>query len=45
LQELYRDAADYADKVRQAAGKLEREGYLLPEDVKRMVERAGTLTW
>jgi hypothetical protein len=45
LQERYRDAADYADKVRQAAGKLEREGYLLPEDVKRMVERAGTLTW
>ena len=30
LEERYRDAADYADKMRQAAGKLEREGYLLP---------------
>jgi hypothetical protein len=45
LEERYRDAADYADKVRQAATKLEHEGYLLPEDVKRIVERAATLTW
>jgi hypothetical protein len=45
LEERYRDAADYTDKVRQAASKLEREGYLLPEDVKRMVDRATTLTW
>ena len=45
LEERYRDAADYAGKVRDAAAKLEREGYLLPEDVKRMVDRAATLTW
>ena len=45
LEERYRDAADYADKVRQAATKLASEGYLLPDDVKRMVERAATLTW
>jgi len=36
---------DYADKMRQAAGKLEQEGYLLPQDAKRIVERAATLTW
>jgi hypothetical protein len=45
LAERYRDAADYAEQVRQAAGALEREGYLLPEDVKRMVERATAMTW
>jgi hypothetical protein len=45
LEERYRDAADYADKMRQAAGKLEQEGYLLPQDAKRIVERAATLTW
>jgi hypothetical protein len=45
LEERYRDAADYADKVRDAATKLEREGYLLPGDVKRIVDRAATLTW
>jgi len=45
LEERYRDAADYADKVRQAASRLASEGYLLPEDVKRMVDQAATLTW
>ena len=45
LEERYRDAGDYADKVRQAATKLAGEGYLLPDDVKRMVDRAATLTW
>jgi hypothetical protein len=42
---MSRDAADYADKVREAAGKLEREGYLLPDNVKRIVDRATALTW
>jgi Alpha/beta hydrolase domain len=45
LAERYRDAADYAEKVRQAADALAREGYLLQEDVKRMVERASARTW
>jgi hypothetical protein len=45
LEERYRDSADYADKVRQAAAKLEQEGYLLPADAKRIVERAAMLTW
>ncbi len=45
LEERYRDAADYTEKVRQAATKLQSEGYILPEDVKRIVERAAMLTW
>jgi hypothetical protein len=45
LQERYRDGADYAERVRQAASTLEREGYLLPEDVKRIVDKATATTW
>ena len=45
LQERYRDAADYAEKVRQAAQSLEREGYILPEDIKRIGDRAAGISW
>jgi len=45
LAERYRDNADYAERVKQAATALEHDGYLLPEDVKRIVARAATLTW
>jgi hypothetical protein len=45
LAERYRDGADYAERVRQAAAALEREGYLLSEDVKRIGEKAASLTW
>ena len=45
LAERYRDNADYAERVKAAAAALERDGYLLGEDVKRIVERAATLTW
>jgi hypothetical protein len=45
LQERYRDGADYAERVRQAATALEREGYLLQEDVKRIAEKATATTW
>jgi hypothetical protein len=45
LQERYRDGADYAEKVREAAIALEREGYMLQEDVKRIVEKATAMTW
>jgi len=45
LAERYRDPAEYAEKVRQAAVKLEQEGYLLPEDVKRIVDRAARVAW
>jgi hypothetical protein len=30
---------------RQAATALQRDGYLLEEDVTRMVERAASVTW
>lgn len=45
LAERYRDKADYVAKVREAAVKLEREGYLLAEDVQRIVDRASAVTW
>ncbi len=45
LEERYRDGADYAQQVRQAATALQREGYLLEEDVRRIVERATAFTW
>jgi hypothetical protein len=45
LEERYKDHADYVDRVRQAASALQRDGYVLAEDVPRIVERAAALTW
>ena len=45
LEERYRDAADYAAKVRSAADALQQEGYLLPEDVERIAARASSTAW
>jgi hypothetical protein len=45
LAERYRDNADYSERVKAAATALERDGYLLPEDAKRIVQRAEKLTW
>lgn len=45
LEERYRDAADYAAKVRSAADALQQEGYLLPEDVERIAARASATAW
>jgi Alpha/beta hydrolase domain len=45
LEERYHDPAGYAEKVRAAASELEREGYLLPEDAKRIVARAAKVAW
>ena len=45
LEERYRGPADYAAKVRSAAGALAQEGYLLPEDVHRITERAASMAW
>jgi hypothetical protein len=45
LQERYRDKADYVAKVQAAAAALERQGYLLGEDVQRINERAATVSW
>jgi hypothetical protein len=45
LEERYHGPADYAEKVRAAAIELERAGYLLPEDAKRIVARAAKVAW
>jgi Alpha/beta hydrolase domain len=45
LAERYRDPADYAAKVQQAASGLAQAGYLLPEDVQRLTERAASFAW
>lgn len=45
LEERYRDKADYVARVRQAAEALEREGYVLGEDVPRIVDQAARVTW
>ena len=45
LQERYRDRADYAAKVQKAANALAQEGYLLPEDVQRIADRAASMAW
>ena len=41
IEERYRDAADYVARVRQAAQALERERFLLAEDVQRIVDEAA----
>jgi len=45
LAERYRDPADYAAKVRAAAEDLQRQGYLLAEDVERISTRASSAAW
>jgi hypothetical protein len=45
LEERYHDRSAYAERVREAAEALQREGYILPEDTKRIVDKAGALTW
>jgi hypothetical protein len=45
LEERYHTPAEYAEKVRAAAAALEHDGYLLPDDVKRIVDRAAKVTW
>jgi hypothetical protein len=45
LEERYRDAADYLAKVHKAASALAQEGYLLPEDVQRIADRAASKSW
>ena len=41
LAERYQDRNAYLSKVRTAALDLQRRGYLLEEDVAKIVERAG----
>jgi hypothetical protein len=45
LAERYRDRDDYAARIVSAAIALEHDGYVLPEDVPRLAERAGAATW
>ena len=45
LEERYRDKAEYVTRVRQASAALERDGYLLAEDVQRIVDRAAGFAW
>jgi Alpha/beta hydrolase domain len=45
LEERYSTPADYANKVRQSATSLMREGYLLPEDVERYEAEAKLPAW
>jgi len=45
VEERYRDKADYAAKVRQAAVALQQGGYLLSEDVQRIGDKAATTAW
>ena len=45
IEERYRDKADYAAKVRQAALALQQGGYLLAEDVQRLGDKAAAAAW
>jgi hypothetical protein len=45
LAERDRDNADYVERVEKSATALAHDGYLLQEDVKRIVDKAGTVTW
>jgi hypothetical protein len=40
LAERYKDKQEYLAKVRDAAGALEKDGYVLAEDIDRIVARA-----
>lgn len=42
LQERYRDRPDYVNRVSAAARRLQAEGFLLAEDVDRLIEEAST---
>jgi hypothetical protein len=41
LEERYADRADYVARLQQAALALQRDGYLLAEDVQRMLDQAA----
>ena len=42
---LYRDHADYVEKVRACAEKLVSQRFILPEGVKVLVEQAEQMAW
>jgi hypothetical protein len=45
LEERYHNTAEYMEKVRAAANALQSDGYLLPDDAKRIVGRAAQVAW
>jgi hypothetical protein len=45
LAERYGDHVGYVTKIEQAAIALAQDGYMLKEDVPRIVERASTAAW
>jgi hypothetical protein len=45
LAERYRDSADYVARVQKAADALAHDGYLLDEDVQRIVAKAASVKW
>jgi hypothetical protein len=44
IEERYSNRQEYLEKVKAAAYRLEREGYLLESDIPSIVARAGS-TW
>ena len=45
LTERYGNQAAYLTRLEQAAIALARDGYMLNEDVPRIVKRARAVTW
>jgi hypothetical protein len=45
LEERYPTQADYLSQLTQAALKLKQQGFLLEEDVVRLLERGAKVTW
>lgn len=45
LRERYRNKADYVKRVEAAADGLRKQGYLLDEDARAIVEKARGLPW
>jgi hypothetical protein len=45
LEERYRGKVDYVARTRRAADALEKAGYILGEDRRRIVDRAEALPW
>jgi hypothetical protein len=45
LEERYGDRTQYVTRVREAALALQRSGYLLAEDVDRIVDQAARVSW
>jgi hypothetical protein len=45
IEERYSSKDDYLAKLRQAAEGLQRDGYILAEDVSRIVDRRAAAAW